>query len=76
MSENQRLLAELGVSSPELDALVAAACAAGAWGAKLSGGGRGGFMLALVAPEVQGRVHAALAEAGARQVLATVIAAG
>jgi mevalonate kinase len=45
MDANQERLVELGVSSPELDALVAAARAAGAWGAKLSGGGRGGFML-------------------------------
>ena len=48
MDENHRLLQEIGVSCPELDALVAAARAAGALGAKLSGGGRGGNMIALV----------------------------
>ena len=48
MDENHALLQEIGVSCPELDALVAAARAAGALGAKLSGGGRGGNMIALV----------------------------
>ena len=47
MDENHALLQEIGVSCPELDALVAAARAAGALGAKLSGGGRGGNMIAL-----------------------------
>ena len=37
MDENHALLQEIGVSCPELDALVAAARAAGALGAKLSG---------------------------------------
>jgi len=75
MDANQERLVELGVSSPELDALVAAARAAGAWGAKLSGGGRGGFMLTLVPPERQADVAAALSAAGAWQVLTTVVAA-
>ena len=50
MDENQRLLQAMGVSSPELERLIAAARGAGALGAKLSGGGRGGNMIALVAP--------------------------
>ena len=49
MNENQALLLQIGVSSPELDALVEAALSAGASGAKLSGAGRGGSMIALVA---------------------------
>jgi mevalonate kinase len=44
---NQDLLASLGVSAPEVDASVAAARAAGALGAKLTGGGAGGAVLAL-----------------------------
>lgn len=52
MVENHRLLGSLGVSSPELDALVDAALAAGAWGAKLSGAGRGGHVLVLAPPKV------------------------
>jgi mevalonate kinase len=42
MNKNHALLQELTVSSPELDRLVEAARGAGALGAKLSGGGRGG----------------------------------
>ena len=44
------LLSGLGVSTPELDALVRAARAAGALGAKLTGAGGGGAVIAL-APE-------------------------
>jgi mevalonate kinase len=54
-------LQELTVSCPELDALVLAARAAGAVGAKMSGTGRGGLMLALTpTPELQASVAAAL----------------
>jgi mevalonate kinase len=45
--QNQALLAALGVSSPETDALVARARAAGAAGAKLTGGGAGGAVIAV-----------------------------
>jgi len=47
MNENHSLCQELTVSCAELDALVLAARAAGALGAKMSGTGRGGLMLAL-----------------------------
>ena len=47
--ENQALLAALGVSAPEVEALAAAARAAGALGAKLTGGGAGGAVIALAA---------------------------
>jgi mevalonate kinase len=57
MNENHRLLQEIGVSSPELDALVKLACDAGALGAKLTGTGRGGYMVALTpGRELQDRV--------------------
>ncbi len=46
--QNQVLLEELGVSSAPLATLIHAARQAGALGAKLSGGGRGGNMIALV----------------------------
>jgi len=65
MDENHELLVTLGVSSPELDRLVAAARAAGAWGAKLSGAGWGGNMLALVEPDHALAVANALRQAGA-----------
>ena len=47
MDENHALLHRMGVSSHELERLVSAARAAGAMGAKLSGAGRGGNMIAL-----------------------------
>src|SRR5215208_1826209 len=51
MDENHTLLQKLTVSSLGLDQLVEAARKAGALAAKLSGGGRGGNMSALVLPE-------------------------
>jgi mevalonate kinase len=71
LDENQRLLAAIGVSSPELETLIGAARRAGAWGAKLSGGGGGGIMLALVSPDHAERVVQALGEAGAARVILT-----
>lgn len=47
MLEAHSLLAGIGVSTPGLDALVDAATSAGAHGAKLTGGGLGGCVLAL-----------------------------
>ncbi len=73
MNQNQALLRDLGVSSPELERLVDAALSAGASGAKLSGGGRGGNMIALVAPERSDAVAAALRSSGAVNVLQTRI---
>lgn len=62
LDENHALLQQIGVSTPELDALVDLARGAGARGAKLSGAGGGGVVLALVdEPEP---VLAAAARAG------------
>jgi mevalonate kinase len=71
MDENHALLQEMGVSCRELDALVAAARAAGALGAKLSGAGRGGNMIALVTAEIAPQVVEALQAAGAARVIVT-----
>ncbi len=71
MNRNHALLQEMHISSPELDRLVEAARAAGALGAKLSGGGRGGNMIALVHPESAPQVTRALEQAGARNVIRT-----
>lgn len=73
MDENHALLQELGVSCPELDRLVMAARDGGAQGAKLSGAGRGGNMIALVTEEAQGRVDMALRLAGATNVIVTKV---
>lgn len=73
MDENHALLQQMTVSSPELDNLVNAARNAGALGAKLSGGGRGGNMIALVEPENAEVVSLALKEAGAKNTIITQI---
>lgn len=73
MNDNQALLVDMTVSSPELNRLVAVALGAGALGAKLSGAGRGGNMIALVNSETEDAVHSALIKAGSRSVLRSVI---
>jgi mevalonate kinase len=73
MPRNHALLQQLTVSSPELDQLVSAALDAGALGAKMSGGGRGGNMIALVTSGTQSAVEAALRDAGAARVFATTV---
>ncbi|MFO3795737.1 MAG: mevalonate kinase [Anaerolineales bacterium] len=69
MNANHALLQELTVSCTELDTLVEAARRAGALGAKLSGGGRGGNMIALTLPEKAQEVADALKSAGAKSVI-------
>jgi mevalonate kinase len=73
MDEDQALLAQLGVSSAPLERLTAAALQNGALGAKLSGGGRGGNVIALVEPACQQRVAQALLTAGAAGVIITTV---
>jgi mevalonate kinase len=65
MNENHRLLQEIGVSSNELDMLVDLARKQGAFGAKLTGGGGGGCMVALTpGKELQGKVLSAIKHLG------------
>lgn len=68
MNQAQTYLQRLGVSDEALDHLVTVAREAGALGAKLTGGGRGGCMIALTqtAHEAE-EVAAALQAAGARE---------
>ncbi len=73
MNANQLELQALGVSSPELDRLAAAALAAGAHGAKLSGAGWGGNIIALAASEQAAGVAQALREAGAVRTIVTTV---
>lgn len=73
MNENHALLQTLTISSSELDRLVETARGAGALGAKLSGGGRGGNMIALVRDELAGTVSTALRAAGARSTIITQV---
>ena len=73
MNENHALLQKLTVSSSELDRLVEVARNAGALGAKLSGGGRGGNLIALVRDEITETVSTALREAGAKNTIITQV---
>lgn len=70
MDENQALLEQLGVSCPEIERLTAAARAAGALGAKLSGSGGGGIIIALATQETQHAVAGAVEAAGGRAIMA------
>ncbi|HFI0716313.1 TPA: mevalonate kinase [Streptococcus suis] len=68
MNQAHVLLQKLGVSDPSLDKLVSLAQENGALGAKLTGGGRGGCMIALArtAQDAQ-KLAQILDQAGARQ---------
>jgi mevalonate kinase len=74
MDQNHALLQEMTISSSGLDTLVAAARQAGALGAKMSGGGRGGNMIALVPVELAETVSRSLQLAGAQNTIITQIA--
>ena len=68
MSSVHQLLKKLDVSSQELDNLVETALRHQALGAKLTGGGRGGCMIALAeTKEIAETISLALKEAGAKQ---------
>jgi mevalonate kinase len=73
MDANHALLQEMTVSSRELDRLVEAGRRAGAFGAKRSGGGRGGNMIALVEKENAPAVAEALKSAGVGRTIVTTI---
>jgi mevalonate kinase len=75
LTQNHQLLREIQVSCPELDRLVETCLSAGASGAKLSGGGLGGNMLALVTAETSAQVKAALIAAGAKSCLPVTLPA-
>jgi mevalonate kinase len=73
MLTNQDYLREMTVSSVELDHLVSVAVSAGALGAKLSGAGRGGNMIALVTEMGEEDVRLALLSAGADNIQRSIV---
>ncbi len=73
LDENHQLLKMMGVSLPELDRLVEAARNSGARGAKLTGSGQGGNVIALVDADRLELVEDALWAAGAAHVWHTVV---
>lgn len=73
MDRNHSLLQEIGVSSAVLDTLVNRARDAGARGAKLSGAGLGGNIIALTHGGEDQSIADALLQAGASRILHTVV---
>ena len=76
MNINHELLCALGVSCDELEKLVHAARNAGAFGAKLTGAGGGGCMIALVSPEKIEDVAEAIEKAGGEALITRKTDAG
>lgn len=70
MNANQKLLAEVGVSSEPLERLIHAARKAGALGAKLTGAGGGGCMIALCSHDKLKQVADAIEKQGGKAFVA------
>lgn len=73
INRNQEILAELDLSCPELNFLIEKAMEAGALAAKLTGGGKGGHMLALVEENSLEPVLASLQEASTGKAFSTIL---
>lgn len=76
MNVNHGLLSALGVSNEPLDRLVYAAREAGALGAKLTGAGGGGCIIALAMPDKLRSVEKAIQKAGGTVMIARKIDRG
>ncbi|HTP01744.1 MAG TPA: mevalonate kinase [Anaerolineales bacterium] len=73
MSENHKLLIEMEYSHEILDTMCKSALKWGAWGAKVTGGGRGGYMVSLTpGAELQDMVASAFDKQGYKVIKATI----
>lgn len=73
MSANHKILTEIGLSHETLDYLCKAAIENGALGAKVTGGGRGGYMVALTPGKaLQDKVASAYEKEGYKLIRATI----
>ena len=73
MSENHKLLIDMGMSHPTLDYLCKLALEKGALGAKVTGGGRGGYMVSLTpGRQLQDSVASAFDREGFKIIRATI----
>jgi mevalonate kinase len=73
MIENHKLLAEMDFSHEILDYLCKLGLENGAWGAKVTGGGRGGYMVALTpGVELQEKVASAFDKQGYKVIRAVI----
>jgi mevalonate kinase len=74
MTENHKLLVDMGMSHEILDYLCQLALENGALGAKVTGGGRGGYMIALTpGKELQDKVSSAFEKAGYKLIIKATI---
>lgn len=76
MDRNQELLRIIGVSHEKLEELILTAKRAGALGAKLTGAGGGGCMIALVTDKVRSSVARAIEDAGGKSLPANISISG
>ncbi len=73
MSTNHKLLAEMEYSHEILDKMCKAALERGALGAKVTGGGRGGYMVSLTpGKELQDKIASAFEKEGHKVIRATI----
>ncbi len=73
VNRNQELLRDLQLSCPELDKLISLAMDSGALAAKLTGGGKGGHMLALVEADKSTIVLERMTQKGALNAFLTIV---
>lgn len=72
MNKNQEYLCELGVSTPQIDAMIQKALQSGAWGAKLSGAGGGDCIIAIAPVEKKNTVIGGIERAGGQIIDVTI----
>lgn len=72
MNMNQALLDALGVGHPAISKLILASRAAGAYGAKLTGAGGGGCIVALCPKHLKGRIAKAIETGDGRAFVTTI----
>ena len=76
MIKNHEILQRIGVSIPQLDHLVNVSMRSGAWGAKLSGAGCGGNMIAIAPTNKITEICDALEQAGATRTVVSHLKPG
>jgi len=73
MSENHKILVDMGMSHETLDYLCKSALEKGALGAKVTGGGRGGYMVALtLGKELQEKIASSFEKEGYKIITTTI----
>lgn len=73
MTDNHQLLAEMEYSHEILDRMCKETLEWGAWGAKVTGGGRGGYMISLTpGEELQDKIASAFKDGGYKVIKATI----